>query len=86
MFRIGGNTSYDRKIKIPMKIPEFKRFGIELIAEFCGIPNGFPNQGGRLVPLPPPWTHRSVHSPSLHHGGDTAKSVCSLSRGRVPDS
>jgi hypothetical protein len=27
-----------------MKIPEFKRSRIGLIAEFCGIPNGFPNQ------------------------------------------
>ncbi len=27
-----------------MKIPEFKRSGIGLIPEFCGIPNGFPNQ------------------------------------------
>ncbi len=36
--------------------------------------------------LPPPWTQRKVHSPALCHGGDTAKSVCSLSRGRVPDS
>ncbi len=35
---------------------------------------------------PPPWTQRKVHSPALHHGGDTAKSVCSPSRGRVPDS
>ncbi len=35
---------------------------------------------------PPPWTQRKVHSPALHHGGDTAKSVCSLSMGRVPDS
>jgi hypothetical protein len=40
---------------------------------------------GNTLP-PPPWTQRSVHSPALHHGGDTAKSVCSLSRGRVPDS
>jgi hypothetical protein len=30
-----------------MKIPEFKRSGIGLIAEFHGIPNGFPNQGER---------------------------------------
>jgi hypothetical protein len=30
--------------KIPVKILEFKRFGIGLIAEFCGIPNRFPNQ------------------------------------------
>ncbi len=35
---------------------------------------------------PPPWTQRKVHSPALHHGGDTAKSVSSLSRERVPDS
>ncbi len=27
-----------------MKIPEFKRSGIRLIAEFCGIRNGFPNK------------------------------------------
>jgi hypothetical protein len=36
--------------------------------------------------LPPPWTQRKVYSPALRHGGDTAKSVCSLSRGSVPDS
>ncbi len=35
---------------------------------------------------PPPWTQRKVHSPVLHHGVYTAKSVSSLSRGRVPDS
>jgi hypothetical protein len=40
---------------------------------------------GNTLP-PPPWTQRKVHSPALHHGGDTAKSVCSPSRGRVPDS
>ncbi len=68
MFRIGGNTFYDWKNKIPMKIPEFKRSGIGLIAEFRRIANGFPNQdrhrgcgkhGVRAVavvvaPLPPP--------------------------------
>jgi hypothetical protein len=27
-----------------------------------------------------------MHSPALHNGGDAAKSFCSLSRGRVPDS
>jgi hypothetical protein len=43
----------------------------------CGRDNTLP---------PPPWTQREMHSPVLHHGGDTAKSVCSLSRGRVPDS
>ncbi len=42
---------------------------------------------GRGDTLPPPlWTQRKVHSPALHHVGDTAKSVSSLSRGRVPDS
>jgi hypothetical protein len=41
--------------------------------------------GGNILP-PPPWTQRKVHSPGLRHGGDIAKSVCSLSRGRVPDS
>jgi hypothetical protein len=35
---------------------------------------------------PPPWTQRKVHTPALCHGGDTAKSVCSPSRRRVPDS
>ncbi len=40
---------------------------------------------GHILPSPP-WTQWSVHSPALCHGGDTAKSVCSLSRGRVPDS
>ncbi len=40
---------------------------------------------GDTLPLPP-WTQRKVHSPALHHGGDTAKRVSSLSRGRVPDS
>jgi hypothetical protein len=44
VFRIGGNTFYNRKNKIPMKIPEFKRSGIGLIPEFHRIPNGFPNQ------------------------------------------
>ncbi len=41
--------------------------------------------GGNTLP-PPPWTQRKVHSPALRNGGDTAKSVSSLSRGRVPDS
>ncbi len=35
---------------------------------------------------PPPWIERSVHLPALCYGGDAAKSVCSISRGRVPDS
>jgi hypothetical protein len=44
VFRIGKNTFWDQKNKIPMKIPEFKRSEIRLIAEFREIPNGFPNQ------------------------------------------
>ncbi len=40
---------------------------------------------GNTLP-PPPWTQMKVHSPVLCHGGDTAKSVCSPSRGRVPGS
>jgi hypothetical protein len=44
MFQIGGNTFYEQKNKIPMRIPEFKRSGIGLIAEFCGNPSRFPNQ------------------------------------------
>jgi hypothetical protein len=43
VFRIGGNTFYDQKNKIPMKIPESKRSEIGIIAEFSGILNGFPN-------------------------------------------
>jgi hypothetical protein len=49
MFRIGGNTFYDQKNKILMKIPELKRSGIGLIAEFRGILNGFPNQYVQLT-------------------------------------
>jgi hypothetical protein len=45
VFRIGGNTFYNRKNKFLMKIPGFKRSGIGLILEFHGIPNGFPNKG-----------------------------------------
>jgi hypothetical protein len=46
VFRIGRNTFYDRN---PMKNLEFKRIGIGLIAEFRGIPNGFPNQGSHPI-------------------------------------
>jgi hypothetical protein len=54
VFRIGGNTFYDQKNKTPMKIPEFKRSGIGLIAGFRGIPNRFPNQAGQSISLPDP--------------------------------
>ncbi len=42
-FRIGVNTFYNRKNKIPMKILESKRSKIGIMVEFRGIPNGFPN-------------------------------------------
>jgi hypothetical protein len=44
VLRIGRNKFYDQKNEIPMKILEFKRSQIGIIAEFYGIPNGFPNQ------------------------------------------
>jgi hypothetical protein len=44
VFQIGRSMFYDRKNKIRIKIPAKKRSGIEIIAEFCGIPSGFPNQ------------------------------------------
>ncbi len=44
MLQIGGNKFYNKKNKILITIPESKRFGIEIIAEFRGIPSGFPNQ------------------------------------------
>jgi hypothetical protein len=47
VFRIDGNTFYDRKNKNLLEILEFRRSGIGLIAEFCGIPNGFPNQANK---------------------------------------
>jgi hypothetical protein len=81
VFRIGGNTFYDRKNIIPIKIPEFKRSGIGLIVEFCGIPNGFPNLvakrraknppkkiqffGNMIPPLPPSPTNVQSMSISL---------------------
>jgi hypothetical protein len=61
-----------------MKILEFKRSGIGIIAEFRGIPNGFPNQGSEdheLMQLKtvlessphvwmPPYGHLTVYSSS----------------------
>jgi hypothetical protein len=49
VFRIGRNTFFDWKNKIPIKILEFKRSRIRLITEFCGILNGFPNQDPTYV-------------------------------------
>jgi hypothetical protein len=45
VLRIGWNKFYDQKNEILMKIPEFKRSGIGIIAEFGRIPSGFLNQG-----------------------------------------
>jgi hypothetical protein len=44
VFWIGGNKFYDRKNEILIEIPEGKMSGIRIIAEFCRIPTGFPNQ------------------------------------------
>jgi hypothetical protein len=44
MLQIGGNKFYYQKNGIPIKILTGKRSGIEVIAEFRGIPSGFPNQ------------------------------------------
>jgi hypothetical protein len=44
VLQIGGNTFYNQKNKIPMKIPEFKRSRIGIIAKFREIPCRFPNQ------------------------------------------
>ncbi len=44
MFRIGGNTFYNWKNKIPMKKPELKRSRIGLIAESRGIRADFPTK------------------------------------------
>jgi hypothetical protein len=54
VFQIDGNQFYDRKNKIPMKTPEFKRSKIGIIAEFRGIPSRFPNQADSQCPLQAP--------------------------------
>jgi hypothetical protein len=65
VFRIGGNTFYNRKNKISMKIPESKRSKIEKIAEFRRITNGFPNLDWLVVvsPLVLPPSHRPLTPP-----------------------
>jgi hypothetical protein len=49
MFQIGGNTFCNQKNKILMKILEFKRSGIRIIAEFRWILNEFPNQASEFL-------------------------------------
>jgi hypothetical protein len=44
VLQIGRNKFYNQKNEIMMKIPEFKRSGIRIIAEFHRILSGFPNQ------------------------------------------
>ncbi len=44
VLQIGGNTFYDQKNKIPMKISEFTRSGIGIIAEFRRISCRFLNR------------------------------------------
>jgi hypothetical protein len=44
VLQIGRNKFYDWKNEILMKIPEFKRSIIRIIAGFRGIPSRFPNQ------------------------------------------
>jgi hypothetical protein len=44
VLQIGRNKFYNHSNKILMKILEFKRSGIGIIAEFRGIPSKFPNQ------------------------------------------
>jgi hypothetical protein len=61
-----------------MKVPEFKRSGIGLIVEFCGIPNGFPNLGAqglmqRLLPMThSQWAYRNAMVPLEVKKGWTA--------------
>ncbi len=62
VFRIGGNTFYYRKNKIPINIPEFKRSRIGLIAEFHEISNGFPNQDWGCV-----WPSKRSFVPAMMH-------------------
>ncbi len=44
-----AGTHFTIEKKIPMKFPESKRSAIEKIAEFRGIPNGFPNLGANVT-------------------------------------
>jgi hypothetical protein len=43
-YELEGTNFMIRKIEIPMMIPEFKRSGIRIIAEFCRVPSGFLKQ------------------------------------------
>jgi hypothetical protein len=75
VFRIGGITFYDRKNKIPMKIPESKRSKIGVIAEFHGIPNGFPIlavncANGALALFAVPCLHKDSNGNSAKKGSN----------------
>jgi hypothetical protein len=71
VLRIGGNKIYNQKNKILMMIPEFKRSGIRIIADFHGIQSRFPNQApiqqvisdscSKSAKLDLTWTCRESH-------------------------
>jgi hypothetical protein len=68
-----------------MKIPEFKRSGIGLIAEFRGIPNGSPNQvnEGEMAshqPSQPSHNNAVLPSVSISSGTRLQGRVCKMSR------
>jgi hypothetical protein len=75
MFKIGGNTFYDQKNEIPMKIPEFKMSGIRIIAEFRRIPNGFPNQASHHQTTTPQHIIVSTHFPPVMCGEAWSKAA-----------
>jgi hypothetical protein len=61
-----------------MKILEFKRSRIRLIVEFRRIPNGFPNQGGAMVPI-------QGHA-RWHHPGSGGPLCGGVAKGAAPGS
>jgi hypothetical protein len=67
VFQIGGNTFFDRKNKILMKIPEFRTSRIRIIVEFCGIPSGFPKQAccPYLIHSAPPLPFIIIHQNTM---------------------
>jgi hypothetical protein len=80
VFRIGGNTFYDRKNIIPMKIPEFKRSGIGLNGEFPEFQMDFPtnklhnimSESMTIQASPSKHNRRSNYSDFAAVGGSTA--------------
>ncbi len=62
----------------PRRWQQWQREGCFFMCRQCAVLW----QGQHLASTP----MDTLHSPALRHGGDTAKSVCSFSKGRVPDS